>query len=203
MKFPPGCPRLWTYPEPTGSPAAAMTMGMVEVACCSAGQRGARNDHVHLQPDQLGGQAGEARGIARAPARLGREMLAVHVTELTQAAQERAGGRVPWLGPGRVRDLEIAEDPDAVDLARGLGTGGAGRRQGPEGKACQPRRGGQSLGHLARPRQRRSRSGLTTRRMCRIGQGVQAGEVEPRTIWSAHNLIGTCSGSGRRTAWAK
>ena len=63
-------------------------------------------------------------------------MLAIHVAEITQSAQERAGGRVSRLGPDRVGDLEVAEDPDPVDLARGLGTDGAGRHEGPEGKTC-------------------------------------------------------------------
>jgi hypothetical protein len=40
-----------------------------------------------------------------------------------------------------------------------------------------------------------SRSRLTTRRICPISQRVRAGDVEPRTIWIAHNLI------GRLTHW--
>ena len=43
----------------------------------------------------------------------------------------------PGLGPDHVGGHPKTEDPDPVDLARGLGGGGAGHREGPEGEAAE------------------------------------------------------------------
>src|SRR5713226_2209944 len=65
------------------------------------------------------------------------EMLSVHVAELVQSAQGCADGRVPGPGPDHVGGrATTGEDPDPIDLARGLGAGGARRREGREGEAA-------------------------------------------------------------------
>ena len=60
--LPPGRARLATKPAPTGSPMAAMTMGIVAVAALAATRRWRADrddDHVDLQPNQLRGQHGK------------------------------------------------------------------------------------------------------------------------------------------------
>jgi hypothetical protein len=93
------------------------------------------DDHVHPEADQLGSEAGEALRLALRRTRLGDKMLSIHVAELVQSAQECVDERVPGLGPDHARDLERTEEPDPIDLARRLGGGRAGQREGPEGHA--------------------------------------------------------------------
>ena len=103
-----------------------------------AQRRPGGDNHIHLETDQLGGQTGEALRPALAPARFGHEMLSVHVAELAQSVQERVQTRGgPGLGPDQVGcRATTAEDPDPIDLARGLGGGDARHREGPEGEAA-------------------------------------------------------------------
>src|SRR6185436_19768151 len=102
-----------------------------------SGQRCPRSDnYVRLETDQLGGQAGEALGLASGPARLGHEMLAIYVAELVHSAHERVRGWAPGLGPDQVGGHRQTEDADPSDLSCRLGRGGARHREGPEGEAA-------------------------------------------------------------------
>ena len=86
------------------------------------GQHGPWGDnHVHLETDQLGHEVGEALRLALAPARLGHEMLAIHVAKLAQSALERVDPRAPGLGPDHFGGRPAGtEDADPMDLARKL-----------------------------------------------------------------------------------
>jgi len=85
------------------------------------GQRGrarGRDDHVHLEPDQIGGEGGQPLDVALGPAVLDLQVLPIDPAELAQAAQE---GSQPLLDRFTSRGAEIA---NTVDLARGLRFGG-------------------------------------------------------------------------------
>ena len=141
MKFPTGRPRLRTYPQAHRVGGASHDDGdrgggLLECAQCWP----CGDDHVDLETDQLGGQAGEALGPAFATAGLCHEMLSIHVAELAQSAQERVDERGLGLGPDHFGGHgSRTQDPDPVDLARGLGAGGAGHGESPESEAADER----------------------------------------------------------------
>src|SRR5207245_3591998 len=65
-------------------------------------------------------------------------MLAIHVAELAQSAQERVDGRGLGLRPDHVGGRgSRTQNPDPVDLARGLGAGYAGHRKSAEGETAE------------------------------------------------------------------
>jgi hypothetical protein len=90
-----------------------------------------------LETDQLGGEGWVALGPVLGPARLGHEMLAIHIAELAQSVQERTGDRAPGLGPNHVGGRSSPEHSDSVDLARRLGAGNAGHRKQAKGEAAE------------------------------------------------------------------
>jgi hypothetical protein len=92
---------------------------------------------VSVVQDQLGGQAGEALGLAFGSARLGHEMLSIHVAELAQSAHDRLGGWAPGLGPDQVGGHPKTQDPDPIDISRGLGGDRAGHREDRESEAAE------------------------------------------------------------------
>src|SRR3981189_3553907 len=55
VTLPPGFPRLWTNPAPTGSAETAMTIGIVLVTSLAAwlGGRVHRNNDIHILSDKL------------------------------------------------------------------------------------------------------------------------------------------------------
>ena len=59
--FPPGCARLLTNSDSTGSPTSSITMGIVVVACCAAriACPARRKNDVNIEPHQLACEAGE------------------------------------------------------------------------------------------------------------------------------------------------
>src|SRR5262249_270845 len=96
-----------------------------------------RKDYkIHLETDELGDEGRVALGPAFCPARLGHEMLSVHVAELAQPTQERACEMAPGLGTDHGGGHPRSEDPDPKHLARGLGGGGGGHQEGPEDKTA-------------------------------------------------------------------
>jgi hypothetical protein len=61
-------------------------------------------------------------------------VLSIHVAKLAQSAQESVEGWVPGLGSDQVGGDSKTEDSYPIDLARGLGGGGAGCREDFEGE---------------------------------------------------------------------
>src|SRR5262249_56915717 len=99
-------------------------------------RRSTGDNHVHLETDQFGREVRETLDLALPPARLGHEVLSIHETELAQPAQERVDGRVLGLSPDHLGGRRMGtKDSDAVDLANGLGGGGARDGEGSEGGA--------------------------------------------------------------------
>src|SRR5713101_8260701 len=130
--FPPGCRRLWTYLSPSGSGAAAMTTGIVEVACLSV-SRFTPAATITSTRRRTSSAAWPAHSSGL-PSPLGHEIPPIHVAELAHSAQERDGGRAPGLRPHHVgRRCGEAEDSDPIDLARRLGLGVSRPREGAEG----------------------------------------------------------------------
>ena len=77
--LPPGRARLLHVALATGSAVPVMTIGIVDVACFSAGSAWPerRRSGPAGRADQLGGQRGKALGLALAATRLGDEILAM------------------------------------------------------------------------------------------------------------------------------
>src|SRR5215471_5490109 len=97
----PGRARLATRPAPTGSPAATITMGIVDVAGPSGGiDRGvaSRHDHVHLALDQPGGENVDSPRLSLAERILDREVSPLDVAKLAQGAAPRLQVRFRELG---------------------------------------------------------------------------------------------------------
>jgi hypothetical protein len=65
-------------------------------------RRPSGDDHVDPETDQLSRQVRETLRLCLAPSRLGDEMLAIHVPELAQSAQERADVGVLGLGADHI-----------------------------------------------------------------------------------------------------
>src|SRR5262245_53221880 len=81
VALPPGFERLATSPVPTGSPAAAKTMGMADVACLAA---------MTTAQDKLGRDFSGALGAALRPAILDRYGMALKPAEFAQPRHELA-----------------------------------------------------------------------------------------------------------------
>jgi hypothetical protein len=78
VMLPPGRARLTTRPVPIGSPDAAVTIGMTDVACLA----------VDLEPDEFGGDLGEALFGTFRPAVLDCDGAALDPAKLTQPLQK-------------------------------------------------------------------------------------------------------------------
>src|SRR5215831_17350737 len=83
VTLPPGRASEATRPVPTGSPAAANTIGMHLL--CGEGWHGChRNNDIDLEPDQLGRVFCDAFIAALCPAILNREVATIDPAEFTQ-----------------------------------------------------------------------------------------------------------------------
>ena len=85
--FPPGRARLCTRPEPTGSATAAMTIGMVVVACFAANAHGVKVATITSTGSrcQLAGQLRQSIGIPVGRTDLEGKILPLCITELAQS----------------------------------------------------------------------------------------------------------------------
>jgi hypothetical protein len=77
--------------------------------------------------------------LAIASAWLRHEMVAIHVAELAQPAQQRAPLRSLGLGAGHVGGRLDPEESDPINLARGLTGGDTGRREEPQAETADER----------------------------------------------------------------
>src|SRR5439155_18317442 len=92
--FPPGRARLATSPLPPGSPADAMTMGLLGG---ERRQRPKRHDHVDIEPDQLPGEIGQPVKVVLGGPLLEGDVPAFDPAELAQPVGENG----PMLGRER------------------------------------------------------------------------------------------------------
>ena len=107
VTLPPGRARLATIPVPTGSPAAAKTIGISDVAFFS-GERSRRStrrdDDIDLEADKLGGELRVAFLASLRPTIFDGHVAAVDPAELAHALQksvERTRSRwSAWSRPG-------------------------------------------------------------------------------------------------------
>src|SRR5262249_3878317 len=93
VTLPSGRARLATMPLPTGSPAVANTIGIVDVACFAA--RGSRSvvgdDDVDLEPNKLVCEISQTLGVPLGPAILDREITALHPAQVANSMHEGGG----------------------------------------------------------------------------------------------------------------
>ena len=131
VTFPPGRARLATRPSPTGSLAAAKTIGMVVVAAWRPGRwRILGHDNVRLEPDQLGRERREPLVPPLSLAALDDEVLALQVAELLQP--------LPEGHEGQDVGVDGSQKPDRGDFRRRLPPATAAARTPPAARA-QPR----------------------------------------------------------------
>ena len=108
MRLPPGRARLATSPDPNGSPAIKTIGKRLRPLLRRPRSRGTdREQDVHLGPDQLRHELGEAVVAALGPSGLKREGLALHVAQVAQALAEGVEemlARARGFGP-KERDL--------------------------------------------------------------------------------------------------
>ena len=113
VTLPPGRARLATRPVPTGSSAVAKTIGMTDVACFAASDRGSRRDNdIDLEPDELGRDLGEALAASLRPAILDRDGAALDPAEFAQPLHKSGD---PWA---RGRGCRPDQKPDGRQLCR-------------------------------------------------------------------------------------
>ena len=93
MTLPPGRARLATRPVPTGSPAAAKTIGMAEVACLAArvGGVAVRDDDINLEADELGRDLGGALVASLRPAIFDCDCPSLGPAEFVQSLHKSGG----------------------------------------------------------------------------------------------------------------
>ena len=86
MTLQPGRARLATRPLPTGSPAAAKTMGMTDVACFAAttDEVSVGDNNVDLEPGKLGGDLVGTLAASIPPTKLDRDGATLDPPEFPQ-----------------------------------------------------------------------------------------------------------------------
>lgn len=101
--MPPGRARLATRPPPSGSVAAAKTMGMADVTCFGArAPLPTVTIDIHLELDELGSDLGKALVASLSPAIIDRDRAPLDPTKLPQSSH---------------RPLALAFDPVSDQLA--------------------------------------------------------------------------------------
>ena len=91
MTLPPGRARLATKPAPTGSPAFAITMGMVVVAFFAANAGGVPCDHdqINLKTNQVRRKLRQALRLLLGKSVLDGDILSLNPSKLAQLLPER------------------------------------------------------------------------------------------------------------------
>ena len=107
MTLPPGLARLATRPLPTGSAAMAKTIGMTERRLfCRDTRHSICDNDIDLEPDQLGGDFGEALAASLRPPILDRDIATFDPAEVAQPLHKSSGP----LASARTRGR--AQEPD-------------------------------------------------------------------------------------------
>ena len=103
---------------PTGSPAIAKTIGMVDVACLatSACASPVVRIEIHLEPDELGRDFGKTLGAALRPAILDSDGATFDPAEFAQPLRE--GSRRHGLISGSRGPAEVADSRPLLGLLR-------------------------------------------------------------------------------------
>ena len=91
-------------------------------------RRACRQDHVHFETEQLGGELGETLVLSLCPAELDENVLSLGVAEITETLAERLDA-IAFERRGRVPQVT-----DPWDLPRLLRAGGERRREDAESK---------------------------------------------------------------------
>ena len=91
VTLPPGRARLATKPAPTGSPALAITMGMVVVAffAANAGWRPCDHDQINLKTNQVRRKLRQALSLLLGKPVLDGDILSLNPSKLAQLLPER------------------------------------------------------------------------------------------------------------------
>ncbi len=121
VALPPGCAKVATNPEPTGSTTLTKTIGTVRDACSSGATAGVvtAKDGGWGERDQFSRVPAIAVGIASAPPRVDPQVAAFHPVQFLQSLQEGRDAALPCrIVLGYVHEHADAPHPFALLRAR-------------------------------------------------------------------------------------